>query len=122
MPASRSRRSRPRRDNTTSAGSYRYEVEETIRSNGETTTITGSGTTSEDGKASTVHLDIPKVGSIEYRLIDRVMYMDAGAFPALASRLPAGKQWVSVDLDSLGGGDARPALRVGAEQQPRRRA
>jgi hypothetical protein len=92
-------------DNTQSAESYRYDIEETVRSNGETVTITGTGTTSEDGKASTVYLDIPKVGSIEYRLIDRVIYMDASGFPALASQLPAGKQWVSIDLDTLAGGD-----------------
>lgn len=92
-------------DNTQSAGSYRYDLEETVRANGETVTITGTGTSTEDGKASTAHLEIPKVGSIEYRLIDGVMYIDASAFPALASRLPAGKQWLSLDLEALSGTD-----------------
>ena len=31
------------------------------------------------------------------------MYVDASASPTLASRLPAGKHWVSIDLDALGG-------------------
>ena len=90
-------------DNTTSAGSYRYEIEEIIRSNGDTVTITGTGSSSEDGKAAAAQLDIPKVGTVEYRFIGHVMYIDASGVPALAAKLPAGKQWLSVDVEALSG-------------------
>jgi hypothetical protein len=92
-------------DNTRSAESYRYDIEETIQSNGRTVTITGSGTASEDGKAATVLLDIPSLGTVEYRLIDGVIYIDATAVPVLAAKLPAGKRWLSIDPRSLRGVD-----------------
>ena len=41
------------------------------------------------------------VGSIEERLVDRVLYVNLGSLGALSGKLPEGKQWVSVDLDAL---------------------
>ena len=42
-------------DNTQAAESYSFELEETIHANGRTVTVTGTGATSDDGKAVMLH-------------------------------------------------------------------
>ena len=50
-------------------------------------------------------LDIPNLGTVEYRIIDSIVYIDVGAVPELAAKLPAGKRWLSIDPRALPGVD-----------------
>jgi hypothetical protein len=82
--------------------SSRFTMDLGISAAGHDLTMHGTGVTSGDGKTLQVTMDIPSLGSFEERLVDGTIYIDFGDIGAVAGRLPEGKRWVRVSLDSLG--------------------
>jgi hypothetical protein len=81
-------------DNTQQAESTSFEMD--VR--GEMVDLHATGVASADGKTARIVLDAGPMGQVEERVVDGVLYLDAGGTSALGS----GKQWVRLDLDGLG--------------------
>ena len=71
-------------------------------------TVSATGAVDFSSGAAQFTMSVPSAGTFDLRLLQPMMYMQ---FPSsLASALPAGKSWVSINLDKIGKSDVGQGL------------
>jgi hypothetical protein len=91
------------------AGTAHFEGRVSMNLDGESLTVPFSGDMDFAGTAFSMRMDLsdipdapPGAGAIEARLVDGVMYMNLGGLLGAAPGLPAGVEWMRLDLNDFG--------------------
>ena len=84
---------------TTAAKTAKIAIVENVRSGGQVVKISGTGVVGFISQRSILTLSIPQIGMFNMRIIPPELYMRLPA--GLSADLPAGKSWLSLDLDAV---------------------
>ncbi len=84
---------------TTAAKTAKMTMDEILSGPGENITISGTGVVAFDNKKAEMTMSVPQAGTFTVRLISPQLYIELPA--ALRSKLPGGKAWLSLNLNTI---------------------
>ncbi len=84
---------------TTAAKTAKVTMVESLSSPGEKINISGSGAMAFDKKMAYLTLSVPQAGTFTVRVISPEVYIEVPA--ALRSKLPGGKEWLSLNTNTV---------------------
>jgi hypothetical protein len=84
---------------TLAAGTAKLSLYETVSVGGTNQSVSADGSVDFASKDLEMDMTVPSLGAITMRMVSPYLYLQAPG--ALQSELPAGKTWLSIDLDTL---------------------